>query len=805
MKSVTALLWKTFAVVLLAVLAGCRNRGPETAATAVSPTATPAGAPTREASSPLTTRDFIVIATDAPNPPFSDFDQFGNVIGFNNDLMARISAVADFDYEFVVTPHEGVLDSVAAHTDFDAVMSALILPEEPEPGIAYTDPYLEVGQVMVVLADERELLSYRELQPGMAVGVQTNSNSAETAYQMLNLNTADVFEYESVVGALQALVEEAVDAVILDSYIAEHFTQAFPEQLKIAGGTGRNAWISSRAYSIAVAADNTELLSRLNEAIAQAKEEQTIERLVVAWMIPGESIDAGESRVGTPASELIIGIMGQLTDMDPATGPSLIGWELKTNTMSGLFMVNSRNELVPVLAADFPAVSEDKLEYTFSLRRGLRFPDGSEFTAEDVKWSIGRAAGLGSFLINDFLKDSNDDTFADEDAVQVIDQYTVKFVLQAPTSYFLSLLATPPYFPISDECYAETWDFLSTCGGIGPYTIVSWSPNERMRLKANPEWPGRPAPAFENIQVRFYEDVASMRRSLEEFQSLDIAWTGLPFADYMELRERDADGDGVTDFISWEGPAVFKSYLIFEQETRPWNSKKVRQAAAYAVDREALAAVVFAGSRRPLYSPVPDNVPGFVPALPRRDLEKARALLREEGYSEDNPLAITIWYLNDGRYTPLEEAYANAIKQQLEETGIFQVTLASDSWDAYRTQIAQCNYPAYLLGWPSPGQPVNYLDMTAWTDFFVQNTDRVFCSNYESETMDQLVTAAREELDQAARLELYGQIQQLWADELPTLDLTQEPRHAISLPKVEDVRIDAMGMLHYEVLSKGGG
>jgi peptide/nickel transport system substrate-binding protein len=204
----------------------------------------------------------------------------------------------------------------------------------------------------------------------------------------------------------------------------------------------------------------------------------------------------------------------------------------------------------------------------------------------------------------------------------------------------------------------------------------------------------------------------------------------------------------------------------------------------------------------PLASPVPDTIPGHVAAMPERDLDQARALLRAEGYTETEPLPFILWFVNDGRYSPNEEAYATAIKAQLEETGVFQVELAGAGWDEIRLQISQCGLPAYLLGWPSPGQPTSYLDATSWTDFFVTNTDRVFCSNYQSEAMTELVAAARAELDEGARLALYGDIQQLWAEELPTLPLTQEPRRAVSLPTIDGVRIDGLGMMHYEWLVK---
>jgi peptide/nickel transport system substrate-binding protein len=161
-----------------------------------------------------------------------------------------------------------------------------------------------------------------------------------------------------------------------------------------------------------------------------------------------------------------------------------------------------------------------------------------------------------------------------------------------------------------------------------------------------------------------------------------------------------------------------------------------------------------------------------------------------------------LWFVNDGRYSDVEEQYVTAIAGQLEATGVFQVTVNGAPWDQFRVQIAQCGYPAYLLGWPSPGRPVDYLDPSSWTDFFVQQTDSVFCSNYKSPTMDALVLAAREELDPAVRAEIYAEMQRLWAEELPTLDITQEPRFALSLAKVDGVQIDALGLMHYETLSK---
>ena len=787
------------------LLAACAGDGEETAVTPIPPM--PTASATEEAIVPPGPQDFIVIATDAPLPPFTEFDPFGDLDGFISRLMENIAVETNLDYEFVVTPAEGVLENLAANPgrDFDAAMSRLVIPEEPMPGIAYTQPYLEVGQVLVVLADETRLNSYRELQPGMSVGVVQNSEAEQVARTIAGVNEADLRNgFRNSVEALQALVDETLTAVITDSYVADYFSQTYSDQIKIVGGNGRDAWISQKAYGIAVSAANIDLLTRLNAAITAVQTAGNIDRLTIAWLLPSDILSPGEPRVVASPNEMVIGIVGDLSDLDPAARFSnLTSWEIKINTMSGLYRFNTDNVLEPLLANSLPIISENKLEYTISLRRGLRFPDGSEFTAEDVKWSIDRARSLGNFWVNGYLKDSNGDGFADDDAVQVVDQFTVKFVLQAPDATFFSLLATPPYFPISNECYSEAQDNLSSCGGLGPYTIVSWTPGEQMRLRANPEWPGRPTPAFENILIRFQDDTAVMRRSLEEFQSIDIAWTGLPYSDFTTLQSSDANGDGLPDFKAWSGPAAFKSYILFNQELEPWDSAKVRQAFALSVDRSALADSVFNGSRLPLFSPIPNTVPGHLPVLPQRNLPLARSLLLEEGYSQSVPLEIELWYVNDGRYSAVEAAYATALQNQLEETGVFKVTLASAPFEQFIGQVGQCNLPVYLLGWPSPGRPTDYLDPGAWTDIFI--TSSTFCPNYESAAMTAFIQAADEEIDPAARLAIYGDIQQLWAQDFPTVDLLQEPRIAISLNSVNNVQIDALGLMRYEILTKGGG
>ena len=200
---------------------------------------------------------------------------------------------------------------------------------------------------------------------------------------------------------------------------------------------------------------------------------------------------------------------------------------------------------------------------------------------------------------------------------------------------------------------------------------------------------------------------------------------------------------------------------------------------------------VFGGARLPLYSPVPDGIPGQISAEPQRDLDQARRLLSSAGFTAGNPLEIDLWYLNDGRYTIKERAYAEALEAQLEETGVFQVNLNGEGWGVYSIQMSSCNYPLFLLGWP-PSSRELHMEGLDWIAHFVYNAANV-CSNYENERMTDLLDGLYELTDLGDRLNRYGEIQQLWGQELPTLDLYQDTRDAISLDKVTDLAIDPLG------------
>ena len=773
------------------LLSACRQEAPVQRATALPPTPTTETVPAQAASLP-DPEQFVTIATDAPFPPFANFDEFGNVIGFDAELVEVLMGRLGREYEFVVTNYDGMLNSVASG-EFDIAVSALTQPE-PVPGVTYTIPYLEVGQVLVVLANEQEIVDYQNVPADAVIGIMDHSLAAQQAVEIVGVAEENVRLFDTISQALVALRDREVDGLILDHDDADYYTQTYHEQLRRVEGPGRDGWITHHSYVIGVDETQTELLQSINRAIAEARSDGAVERITRDWLVTVETVDMGESLIGTPADTVVVGVVGTLESIDPADAPDMIGWEVKRNTMSGLYTFDADDNLVPALASGPPEISADRLVYTFTLRSDLTFPDGAPLTAGDVKWSINRAALLGNWHVNAFLEDSNGDFIADTDAVEVAGPLTVRFSLQEPAAYFLNLLATPPYAVVSEQCYATNADPARTCNGIGPYEIVAWQTNEAMQLQVNPDWPGPGTPSSEQIRLRFYADPQRLQTAVD-VGAVDIAWHGLPDETFDTLAGRP-------EMTIRNGPNTFKSYLVFRHDVQPWMQDAARQAIAYAVDREALAAL-FGGRRSPLYSPLPDSAAAHTPVEPARNLTRAQELLRLAGYGSASKLVIPIWFLNDGRYTPLEEAYAQELKRQLEETGLIEVQLNGAPWGTFSVQMSACEYPAFLLGWPPVGWPTRYPAGMGWLEYFVTNTDSL-CSNYQSPRMDTLVEALRnaDPLDRDEQLALYTEIQQLWAQEYPTLDLTQSNPRLLATEAVGELQFDRMGLLNYGSLTK---
>jgi peptide/nickel transport system substrate-binding protein len=485
-----------------------------------------------------------------------------------------------------------------------------------------------------------------------------------------------------------------------------------------------------------------------------------------------------------PAAPLIIGTTDSVTDLDPANAYDFHTWEVFESVMDPLLTyVPGTTDLQPGLAEAMPEVSADGLEYTFTLREGLVFPDGEPVDANAVKWSIDRVFALEgdpNWLVTSFV-----------DHVEVVDDLTVKFVLSSAVPYFPLLAATQPYTPVSPECYPEGEIAAdSTCSGHGHFKITRWERDIEMELEQNEDYYGT-APAWPNIIIKYFEDATTMRLALENGE-IDVAWKTLAPTDYPELEANP-------DLVVTEGPGAYIRYICFNVTTPPFDQAEVRQAIAAAIDRELIAERVYLGTHGPLYSMVPMGMWSHIDAFAERDLDTAKSLLEGAGYSEDDPLVMDLWYPPE-HYGPTEADVAAVLKESLEETGMIEVTLQYAEWATYIDNMGAGVMPVFTLGWyPDYLDPDNYT--WSWGHSEASDDMGIF---YESAEMDAILEAGQvtTPLTGDERLQLYHDAQELWTEDVPTIPFTQGQLLVVTQSNVTGVTLDPTMFLHYFLLAK---
>ncbi len=487
----------------------------------------------------------------------------------------------------------------------------------------------------------------------------------------------------------------------------------------------------------------------------------------------------------TTVKTITIGVTDKITELDPANAYDFYTWEVMNNIMGGLMRYKpGTTELEPYLAESYE-VQDNGLVYIFHLRKDLKFADGTPCKAQDVVRSIKRVmeiSGDPSWLVTDFVKD-----------VVAVDDYTVKFILKKPASYFLALVATPPYFPVHPNYKEKEIDPDQTAGGVGPYKIVKWVRDQELILEANPYFFGE-KPKTERIVVRFYKDATTLRLALERGE-IDIAWRTLTPVDIKNLKANP-------ELQVLEAPGGFIRYLVLngnESTEYPTKDKLVRQAIAAAIDRHDIVERVFMGTVEPLYSLVPMGMWSHIDAFKDKygdgNIELARQLLQQAGYSEENKLKIELWW-TPTHYGDTEKDLAQVLKEQLEKTGMIEVDLKSAEWSTYVDYARKGAMMASLFGWYP-----DYLDPDDYTTPFLKSDANNWLGYpYSDPEMDEMLEKAQIASTQEEREKLYIEIQKKLAEDAPIIPLIQGKLTIVAKKNVQGIVLDPTMIFRYYLL-----
>jgi peptide/nickel transport system substrate-binding protein len=261
------------------------------------------------------------------------------------------------------------------------------------------------------------------------------------------------------------------------------------------------------------------------------------------------SFGEGAAPASGSTDTIIIGTTDEVNSLDPQDAYATHDWEVLKNTNNALMSyAPGTADLITGAAAAAPEVSEDGLTWTFTLREGLTFADGTPVTSADYvrSWDrINDLEGQVSGLVQVYVS-----------GAEAVDESTVAYTLNAPFAFFDALAATPPFIPTHPDIYAddEIVAFPATIEGIGPYRMVSHTPGEQLVLEANPNYAGE-APAIPNVIIRYFADPTTMSQAVESGE-IDIAWRTLGPVEATRLQ----DVEGLT-VETINAPAL--RYLVF--------------------------------------------------------------------------------------------------------------------------------------------------------------------------------------------------------------------------------------------------
>lgn len=441
---------------------------------------------------------------------------------------------------------------------------------------------------------------------------------------------------------------------------------------------------------------------------------------------------------------LKIGVQQDVVGLDPHLTNATASYRVLENVYSGLLRFNEKLEIQPDLATEYSAT--DPTTYTFKLRKGVKFHNGRELKAEDVKYSLNR-------IKDPATASPRAGQFAPVDSIETPDDYTVVIKLKQPYAPLLSTLADVTNVIVPKEVVDANGGKLDKVAvGTGPFKLTEYVPNTRIRLDKNPDYflPGKPY-----LDTIIFQPIPD-----DTARSTAVRTGAVDMVEYYPAKDLSLiKGDSkITTYGDGNNNVRF---LAFNLKVKPFDNVKVRQAIAWAVDRQQVLEAAVSGAGTPLNGGpfLPSFWPGLQTPVYKQDLAKAKQLLTEAGF----PNGFTAKLKNTPTYSFLGNA-GIVVQEQLKAIGI-NFEIVSEEWSVFLKDYLNKDFEAAVSGYSGFVDPNRDLDNT-----YVTGRQNNFMS-YSNPDFDKLVAQAATISDQAQRAKLYQEAQTILANDAPMVFL----------------------------------
>jgi peptide/nickel transport system substrate-binding protein len=479
----------------------------------------------------------------------------------------------------------------------------------------------------------------------------------------------------------------------------------------------------------------------------------------------GDSVDTGGGGGGD--NVLVAAVSAQPDQFDPHVTSAYPSFQVLENVYDTLVVPSAEDLTFEPSLAESWETSADGLTWTFTLREGVTFHDGSEFDSADVVYSYNR-------IIDEEL--SNSFRFQNVESVEADGPQTVVITLTRPTPNLLERIGSFKGMAILPENAAEDLDLTTEANGTGPFELESSDASSTVLTAYEDHWGG--APSVDGVEFRYITEPAA---ALTALQNGEVQWT-----DNVPPQQIESLGDD--DSVELQTtPSVDYWYMSMNLAKPPFDNRDVRRAISFAIDREAVAEAAWFGAAQPNQTAIPEDSffhTDYAPFEP--DPEQARQLLAQAGVQ--TPLTMGLMVTDE---FPETVTAAQVIASQLEPIGI-EVDIETLDFATWLDRQGQGDFDAFYLGWLGNLDPAAYYQEQHQTDG-PNNYQK-----YSNPEVDRLLQQGATETEPEARKAAYDEAAKLIVDDVSYLYLYNPDVVQAWAPDLSGYQIRADKAINFE-------
>jgi ABC-type transport system substrate-binding protein len=509
----------------------------------------------------------------------------------------------------------------------------------------------------------------------------------------------------------------------------------------------------------------------------------TVAAIALAWTAVAPASAAGD---------IVITYKDDVSTLDPAIGYDWQNWSIIKSLFDGLMDYKpGTTELVPDLAESYDITNDGKT-FTFKLRPGVKFHNGRELTADDVKYSIER-------VLDPATQSPGAGFFGSIATITVVDPLTIKFDLSRPDATFLHVMAINFAHVVPKEAVDEFGtDFGHNPVGSGAFRLKEWTLGQRLVIERNADYWKAGVPKLDSVTFEFGQEptVALLRLQKGE---VDVLGDGIPPAQFLEVKD-DPQYEGQIV----EGGQLHTGYVTMNVNTKPFDDVRVRQAVNMAINKDRIVRII--NNRAvPANQPLPPSMPGYIKdyAGYAYDPEGAKKLLADAGLADGFSTELYVYN------TDPNPRIAQAIQQDLAAIGInaelkslAQATVIAAGGDGSAPMIWSGGM-AWIADFPDPS---NFYGPILGCGGAVQGGWN--WSWYCNEALDTMATEADAMTDPAKadeRSKLWGEIYARIMEDAPWAPVFNEQRFTMRSKRMagdDSLYVDPVHIpVHYDAAS----